>query len=67
MKIKITMEIEYEIDGEYNPEMEQLVCELAGDSISSDALVLHEDECVLFPCGKEIIKIEVEGMEHANQ
>lgn len=63
MCIKVSLVIEYTVDGEYEPKMERLLTNLISGLISSSVpFVLHEDECILFPCSIEVIEVlEVEG------
>ena len=63
MCIKVSLVIEYTVDGEYEPKMERLLTDLISGLISSSVpFVLHEDECILFPRSIEVVEVaEVEG------
>ena len=61
MRIKATVIIEYEVDGEYSPDYEGILTELVCDSVSSESLVLDEEICILSPHSIEVVSLEIGG------
>lgn len=60
MKIKVTIETEYEVDGEYSSKYEDLLLQMVQEN-ALGVITLDEDECVLV-ADSSTASIEIENV-----